>query len=90
MDGEIVAFGGGNPEVLSGGEGYAALPVPTVIAREGERAAQRFIEFFTANIRSPDANPHEFSPNFAGQAATLILTTRQLSEAGLHQRTQFL
>ena len=55
MDGEIVAFGGGNPGVLSGGEGYAALPVPAVIAREGERAAQRFIEFFTANIRNPNA-----------------------------------
>ena len=54
MDGEIVAFGGGNPGVLSGGEVYAALPVPAVIAREGERAAQRFIEFFTANIRNPN------------------------------------
>ncbi len=54
MDGEIVAFGGGNPGVLSGGEGYTALPVPAVIAREGERAAQRFIEFFTANIRNPN------------------------------------
>lgn len=54
MDGEIVAFGGGNPSVLAGGEGYAALPVPAVIAREGERAAQRFIEFFTANIRNPN------------------------------------
>jgi site-specific recombinase XerD len=54
MDGEIVAFGGGNSGVLTSGEGYAALPVPAVIAREGERAAQRFIEFFTANIRNPN------------------------------------
>jgi len=54
MDGEIVAFGGRDPWVLSGGEGYAALPVPAVIAREGEQAAMKFVEFFTANIRNPN------------------------------------
>ena len=54
MDGEIVAFGGRDPWLLSGGEGYAALPVPAVIAREGEQAAMKFVEFFTANIRNPN------------------------------------
>ena len=54
MDGEIVAFGGREPWLLSGGEGYAALPVPAVIAREGEQAAMKFVEFFTANIRNPN------------------------------------
>ncbi len=33
-------------------EGFAALPIPAVIAREGEQAAKRVIEFFTANIRN--------------------------------------
>lgn len=54
MDGEIVALGGRDPWLLSGGEGYAALPVPAVIAREGEQAAMKFVEFFTANIRNPN------------------------------------
>ena len=35
-------------------EGFADLPIPAVIAREGEQAAKRFIEFFTANIRNPN------------------------------------
>lgn len=35
-------------------EGFADLPVPAVIAREGEQAAMKFIEFFTANIRNPN------------------------------------
>jgi len=35
-------------------EGYADLPIPAVIAREGEQAAMKFVEFFTANIRNPN------------------------------------
>jgi integrase/recombinase XerD len=31
-----------------------ALPLPAIITREGDRAADRFIEFFTANIRNPN------------------------------------
>jgi site-specific recombinase XerD len=29
-----------------------SLPVPTLVAAAGERAQERFIEFFTANIRN--------------------------------------
>ena len=32
----------------------AALPVPALIAAAGARAARRFIQFFTANIRNPN------------------------------------
>ena len=30
------------------------LPVPSIIARSGQRVGRRFIEFFTANIRNPN------------------------------------
>ncbi|MBS0162577.1 MAG: tyrosine-type recombinase/integrase [Nitrospira sp.] len=54
MSGEILAFGGGNQGIIASGEGYAALPIPAVIAREGEQASMKFVEFFTANIRNPN------------------------------------
>ena len=54
MSGEILAFGGGNQRIIASGEGYAALPIPAVIAREGEQASMKFVEFFTANIRNPN------------------------------------
>ena len=31
-----------------------SMPVPAMVAAAGERAAQRFIDFFTANIRNPN------------------------------------
>lgn len=31
-----------------------SLPVPAVIAAAGNKAAWRFVEFFTANIRNPN------------------------------------
>lgn len=31
-----------------------ALPLPAIIESEGQRASERFIEFFTANIRNPN------------------------------------
>ena len=31
-----------------------SMPVPAMIADAGERAALRFIDFFTANIRNPN------------------------------------
>ena len=31
-----------------------SLPVPAMVAAAGERAARRFIDFFTANIRNPN------------------------------------
>ena len=31
-----------------------ALPLPAIIVSEGQRASERFIEFFTANIRNPN------------------------------------
>jgi integrase/recombinase XerD len=31
-----------------------SMPVPAVVAAVGERAARRFIDFFTANIRNPN------------------------------------
>jgi integrase/recombinase XerD len=30
------------------------MPVPAMVAAAGERAARRFIDFFTANIRNPN------------------------------------
>ena len=32
----------------------SVLPVPVLIAAAGPRAAHRFIQFFTANIRNPN------------------------------------
>lgn len=51
MSQEIVPSGGRSMTTV---EGYAALPIPAVIAREGEQAAMKFVEFFTANIRNPN------------------------------------
>lgn len=31
---------------------HAALPLPAIVSSEGQRASERFIEFFTANIRN--------------------------------------
>ena len=31
-----------------------ALPLPAIVVSEGQRASERFIEFFTANIRNPN------------------------------------
>ena len=31
-----------------------ALPLPAIVSSEGQRASERFIEFFTANIRNPN------------------------------------
>jgi integrase/recombinase XerD len=31
-----------------------ALPLPAIVRSEGQRASERFIEFFTANIRNPN------------------------------------
>src|SRR5207249_2813659 len=38
-------------ELILPGEG-GGLALPRIIAAEGERAAKRFLEFFTANIRN--------------------------------------
>ncbi|MDR3692013.1 MAG: hypothetical protein P4L46_21720 [Fimbriimonas sp.] len=54
MRGEILPAGAGSSRVVATVEGFADLPIPAVIAREGEQAAKRFIEFFTANIRNPN------------------------------------
>lgn len=48
MESELVPIVNGNS--LSAGR----IILPTVIARAGERASRRFIEFFTANIRNPN------------------------------------
>ena len=40
--------------LVRSGHSSAALPVPVSISNAGERAARRFIEFFTANIRNPN------------------------------------
>jgi integrase/recombinase XerD len=32
----------------------AAVPLPALIARAGQRAARRFVEFFTANLQNPN------------------------------------
>jgi integrase/recombinase XerD len=34
--------------------GDSALPLPAIILSEGRQAAERFLEFFTANIRNPN------------------------------------
>ncbi len=54
MRAEIVPAAGGSAGIVSRVEGFADLPIPAVIAREGEQAARRFVEFFTANIRNPN------------------------------------
>ncbi len=54
MRGEILPAGAGSSRMVATVEGFADLPIPAVIAREGEQAAKRFIEFFTANIRNPN------------------------------------
>jgi len=54
MRGEILPAGAGSSRMVAMVEGFADLPIPAVIAREGEQAAKRFIEFFTANIRNPN------------------------------------
>ena len=54
MQGEILPARGGSAPMVAMVEGFADLPIPAVIAREGEQAAKRFIEFFTANIRNPN------------------------------------
>lgn len=53
MKGEIVGQNSVTALVVKV-EGFADLPVPAIIAREGEQAAMKFIEFFTANIRNPN------------------------------------
>ena len=35
---------------------YGGLVVPSLVADQGERAAKRYIEFFAANIRSPNTH----------------------------------
>lgn len=54
MQGEILPVGRDSFPMVAMVEGFADLPIPALIAREGDRAAQRFIEFFTANIRNPN------------------------------------
>lgn len=54
LESEILPRGGGSSQMVAMVEGFADLPIPAVIAREGEQAARRFIEFFTANIRNPN------------------------------------
>lgn len=54
MQGEILPAGRDSFPMVAMVEGFADLPIPALIAREGDRAAQRFIEFFTANIRNPN------------------------------------
>jgi integrase/recombinase XerD len=54
MKGEIVGQNSGSPPMSVSVESFSDLPIPAVIAREGERASIRFIEFFTANIRNPN------------------------------------
>lgn len=51
MSGEIAPATG---QSLAIADGFAALPIPAVIAREGEQAAMKFVEFVTANIRNPN------------------------------------
>ncbi|PWC26737.1 tyrosine-type recombinase/integrase [Teichococcus aestuarii] len=46
MTGELVQ--------LAKGSGLAELAVPLLIMAEGERAASRYIEFFTAQVRNPN------------------------------------
>jgi integrase/recombinase XerD len=45
-----------NPEISLYSHRELAIPdlVPAVIARAGDRASRRFLEFFTANIRNPN------------------------------------
>lgn len=38
----------------SGLETIGTVCLPAIVAREGERASRRFLEFFTANIRNPN------------------------------------
>ncbi len=54
MQGENLPAGRDSFPMVAMVEGFADLPIPAMIAREGDRAAQRFIEFFTANIRNPN------------------------------------
>lgn len=54
MRGEILPARAAAAPIVARVEGFADLPIPAVIAREGEQAAKRFIEFFTANIRNPN------------------------------------
>lgn len=54
MKGERLPATAGSARSVVRVEGFADLPIPAVIAREGEQAAKRFIEFFTANIRNPN------------------------------------
>jgi hypothetical protein len=54
MQGEILPAVRNSFPMVAVVEGFADLPIPALIAREGDRAAQRFIEFFTANIRNPN------------------------------------
>ena len=54
MRSEIVGQNIGSAPMVVSVESFSDLPIPAVIAREGEQAAKRFIEFFTANIRNPN------------------------------------
>ncbi len=54
MEGEIVGQNSGYVPMVVSVESFSDLPIPAVIAREGEQAAKRFLELITANIRKPN------------------------------------
>ena len=52
MKGEVAGQNSVSGAMLPAVIEMASLPIPATIAREGEQAARRFVEFFTANIRN--------------------------------------